>query len=293
MEISEFLIKNLNAEETNDYSLFQFKDKSRELIGGWWGKNQAFTMHVKENFESVTKLKFSDYETDLMIGIADHYAEKVFIAGNPDNVKRHFDEKVSVNSSIVEQIKEKSKEKNVLLMTLHLGGVEVIPTSMGFLNLHSAVFVNYKTAKARDGQLRNAKQFGVRICDVKGNLRGDLLHFRTHPHVSMLVCDAFEYWKRSDKSISATIFSNECKLDNSIDYFARLLNADIYFGYMKRTGLETYDFIIEPIESIDRHYSLPIMKKFEQVVLRHPTEYYAWNEIQELFESEEALCLGE
>ena len=291
MNISEFLIRNLNAEETSNYTLFQFKNKSRGLIREWWRENQTFTTLVKDNFESITQLPFSTYEADLMTGIANHYAEKAFIAGNPDNVRRHFDEKVSVDSSIVEQIKEKSREKNILLMTLHSGGVEVIPTSLGFLNLHSAVFVNYKTAKARNGQISNAKKFGVRICDIKGNLKNDLLHFRRHPHVSMLVCDAFEYWKRSEQSLSATIFSKECKLDNSVDYFARLLNADIYFGYMKRTGLETYDFIIEPINPINGYYSLPIMKKFEQVILRYPTEYYAWNEIHQLFESQEELCL--
>ncbi len=289
MNVSEFLVEHLDGEAASNADLHKFKHKSRELISVWWEKNKDYAELVKNNFESCTKLKFSDYESCIMTGIADHYAEKAFIAGNPDNVRNHF-KKISYNPTIVNELKEKNKKKNILLMTLHSGGVEAMPTSMGFLGLHSAVFVNYKTTNARNGQINNAKQFGVRICDVKGNLRNDLLHFRNHPHVSMLVCDAFDYWKRSEKSMSANIFSKECKLDNSVDYFAKLLNADIYFAYMKRTGLETYEFIIEPVEPIDRRYNLPIMKKFEHIVLNAPTEYYAWSEMHELFNLQEELC---
>ena len=52
---------------------------------------------------------------------------------------------------------------------------------------------------------------------------------------------------------------------------------------MKRTGIETYDFIIEPVESENDQYILPIMKKFEALVMDSPEDYYAWNEIDRLF----------
>ena len=252
------------------------------MILYWWRRNGDYVYRVKSNFQAITELSFSDYEEKVRNGIADHYAEKAFVAGNPDRVINHF-AKIKTDSDIVKKISEACVKKNVVLMTLHYGGVEMIPTSLGFLNLPAAVFVNYKTEYARNRQVCNASLFGVRICDVKGNTKSDLLHFRKHPHVSMLVCDAFDYWKRSGNCVTADIFSKKCALDTSVDCLVKLLRADVYFGFMKRTGIETYDFIIEPVESENDQYILPIMKKFEALVMDSPEDYYAWNEIDRLF----------
>lgn len=106
----------------------------------------------------------------------------------------------------------------------------------------------------------------------------------------MLVCDAFDYWKRSDESIHSLIFSKKCFLDNSLDCLVKLLKADVYFGIMERTGIESYDFIIEKVESENGQYILPVMKKFESVIINSPEDYYAWNEIDQLFNSTASLC---
>ena len=292
MNLSKYLIHRLGEADTNHLWLDRFKSLSRELIQEWWEKNKDYVDLVKSNFERCTNLPFAEHEYKIMTGIADHYGEKAFIAGDTDNVRSHF-KNISYDPAIVSELKDKSTGKNILLMTLHSGGVEVIPTTMGFLGLHSAVFVNYKTNNARNGQISNAKKFGVRICDIKGNLKNDLLHFRRHPHVSMLVCDAFDYWKRTEKSVTTNLFSSECQLDENVDCFARLLNAEIYFAYMKRTGEITYDFIIEPVEAINGRYITSVMKKYEDIVMKYPTEYYAWNEIHELFTLTKKQCLEE
>jgi lauroyl/myristoyl acyltransferase len=292
MDLSQYLIQNVNSKNNSKLSLFSYKSIFRTMISYWWRSNEEYVNRVKNNFQTLTEMNFSEYEDKIRNGIADHYAEKAFVAGDPQMVENHF-AKIKIDSAVIKKISGKCEDKNVILMTLHYGGVEMIPTSLGFLELPAAVFVNYKTEYARKRQVSNASIFGVRICDVKGNTKNDLLHFRKHPHVSMLVCDAFDYWKRSGDCISTKIFSRKCKLDKNVDCMVRLLKADVYFGFMRRTGIESYDFIIEPVESENGRYILPIMKKFEKVVLDNPEDYYAWNEIDQLFDPTISLCLKE
>ena len=258
----------------------------------WWRNNDDYVQRVRNNFETITELNFSDYEDKIRNGIADHYAEKAFVAGDPYKVVEHFGN-VKYDSSVIKKISETCTRKNVILMTLHYGGVELIPTTLSLMKLPTAVFVNYKTEYARNRQVNNAGFFNARICDVKGNIKRDLLHLRRNPHISMLVCDAFDYWKISDECISTHLFSKQCKLDRSVDCMAKLLNADVYLGRMKRTGIESYDFIIEPVKAEHGYYVLPVLKKFESVVTNSPEDYYAWDEIDQLFKSATAICSKE
>jgi hypothetical protein len=99
----------------------------------------------------------------------------------------------------------------------------------------------------------------------------------------MIVCDSFDHWKRSRASKIMNLFSKECTLDRRLDDLIRILQADVYWGYIKREGLEEYYFHLEKIESENNTYIETVMKKFEKLILQYPQEYYAWSEIDGLY----------
>jgi lauroyl/myristoyl acyltransferase len=200
-------------------------------------------------------------------------------------VKSHIG-KIKIDKNIFEEMHylNKIKNKNTLLLTCHFGGVELIPTTLTLNGMSAAVFVNYKTHAAKNGQISNANDIGLEIFPIGDNLSRKIIYLRKNPRVTMLVCDAFDYWKRENTDKETVVFGRKCRPDQGVDRLAGLMEASVYWGYMKRKNMEEYEFIVKKLHPDDNSYTDAFLKEFEQLINKHPDEYYAWHDMDQLYE---------
>jgi len=218
-------------------------------------------------------------------GIIAHYYEKIYNAYSSFETLKNFF-RGHVEDSGISAIREGlAKQKGVLLITGHFGGVEFMPCFLAARDFPVTIVARFSSAHLRRISIRRAEQFGIKIIDVDNtpNVLRDIFEHLKENRVVITQCDEIDEWKPSRQS--ATIFLGKCiRRDRTIDIMARRGDAAIVFALMRRTKPGKYRFTAKSLQEMAQALQTPtrfslgelVLKVLEQYIYKHPEDWYQW-----------------
>ena len=222
---------------------------------------------------------------EVMQGVVAHYYEKFFNAyAAGDTLRAFVGSHVSFDG--LETIKQKLElNKGLLLITGHVGGVELIPAFLGYHQFPVTIIAKFSSNHLREASEIQARRFNTRIIDadrtpnIMRALRANLRENR----VVITQCDEIDEWRPSRQG-HIRFLGKLTHMDKTIDVLARCVKAPIVFGLMHRKQNHHYRFTIASRSVMeDRLKPMApmaigriVLKYLEQYIYNHPAGWYQW-----------------
>ncbi len=263
------------------------------------GERKKITQSIAKVFgDSRNPSQIYQISQNVFQGIIAHYYEKLYnVYSSVETLKTFF--RRHVKDSGISAIREGlAKQKGVLLVTGHFGGVEFMPCFLAAKDLPVTIVARFSSAHLRQTSNQRAEQFGLKIIDVDNTpniLRAIFEHLKEN-RVVITQCDEIDEWKPSRHS-ATTFLGKRIQRDRTLDIMGRRSGADIVFALMQRSRAGEYRFIAKSFEEITRAFQSSTdfspgevaLNALEQFIYKHPQDWYQWKKYLDL----EALPSGQ
>ena len=246
------------------------------------GERNLIEQNIREVFknrseaETIVKKAFD--------GIFFHYSEKLLMAyRNYDMLKKEIGK--SIEYSGLEHIEKALRHSGVLLVTGHFGGVEFMPLALHLRNYPVSMVVAFQTEQLKKNLMARAMVRDVELIDGHGkDVMREVISAIKRGRIVVTECDEVEAW-RTKSNMTIDAFGGQIRLDRTLDVLCRRSGATVLSTFMVRTekGYRlAVDTIEEEICAADEPISVHILKKFEQVVMMFPDQWYEWKKFQKM-----------
>ena len=222
---------------------------------------------------------------EVMRGVVAHYYEKLFNAfASGDTLKAFIGSHVSFDN--LETIKKKlALGKGLLLITGHVGGVELIPAFLGYHQFPVTIIAKFSSDRLREASEIQARRFNTRIIDAD-RTPNILRALRTNLQENRVVitqCDEIDEWRPSRQGL-IRFLGKLTHMDKTIDVLSRCIKAPIVFGLMHRKPNHHYKFIVASRSMMEDQLKpmapmtigRVVLKYLERYIYIHPAGWYQW-----------------
>ncbi len=255
-----------------------------------------FSINYQEKYKIRIALKtvFQDRKTKpelnalikaVMRGIVAHYYEKLFNAYATSKTLRAF-VKSHVDFDGLEALQRGlAHNKGLLLITGHVGGVELIPAFLGHHRFPVTIIAKFSSSRLRIACEQQARRFRTRIIDAERtpNILRELLANLKENRVVITQCDEIDEWRPS-RCEQIKFLGKETSLDRTLNVLARRLDAPIVFGIMHRRPNHHYRFaaVSRAEMEADLKATMPmsigevVLRYLERYIYNHPAGWYQW-----------------
>jgi len=255
---------------------FFFKRKEKQKI-----KNAVKTVFADTKSTAEIKL----ITRNIFRGIFSHYYEKFFNAYSSPETLRAF-VKTHMESTGLTAIKRGlSRGSGVLLITGHVGGIELIPAFLCDKKYPVTMIVRFSSTHMRSTAMKQSNNFSTRIIDADNtpNIIKAIFDNLKENRVVLTQCDEIDEWRPSPKN-RISFLGKEIKLDRTMNIISKRGGASVVFGIMHRDYNHQYKFIATSIEEIKKQFKQLtdasvgeiVLKYLEQYIYNHPEGWYQW-----------------
>jgi len=218
-------------------------------------------------------------------GIVSHYYEKIFNAySSPDRLRAFV--KTHIESTGIAAIeKGLSRGRGVLLITGHVGGIELIPTFLGDKKYPVTIVARFSSGYLRDSCIKQANNFLTRIinADNTPNVAKAIFDNLKENRVVITQCDEIDEWRPS-KNNRISFLGKEIKLDRTMNIISKRSGASVVFGIMHRDHNHRYKFISASMAKIKKQFKQStdasvgeiVLTYLEQYIYNYPEGWYQW-----------------
>lgn len=259
------------------------------LLGGLyyalrWAEKGKISRAAERAFgDDKTPSELRRLKKRIIRGILSHYFEKIFNAYESlPSLTSFLRDHVSVPSlhKLDEALK---RNKGVLFVTAHYGGVEYIPIFLAMHNYPVSVVFKCSTSQLQDALHRRAEELQIKVIDPeKGNTAAAVLRDLKANRIVFIECDEIEAWSPSQKE-KMVFLGKEISVDRTLTTLQRRSGAEIVFGIVQRFDLNTYGLILETYRDILSHLptvpsspAAALLKRLEHYIFAYPDEWYQW-----------------
>ena len=218
-------------------------------------------------------------------GIVSHYYEKFFNAYSSSATLRAF-VRTHIESTGMAAIKKGlSRGRGVLLITGHVGGVELIPAFLGDKTCPITIVARFSSSNLRDACIKQANNFLTRIIDADNipNIIKAVFDNLRENRVVITQCDEIDEWRPSPKN-RISFLGKEINLDRTINIVSKRTGAFVVFGIMHRDCNHRYKFISTSMAEIKKRFKQLtdasvgeiVLKYLEQYIYNYPEGWYQW-----------------
>ena len=216
-------------------------------------------------------------------GIFAHYSEKLVMAHrNYGNLKRELLRLMEYSGT--DLLDRHVSKGGVILVTGHFGGVEFMPLALALRGYKVSMVVKYKTALLKKSLLARAEEVGVELIDAnEGNVMQEAINALKRGRILLTESDEVESWKTSaNKTIDA--FGGKIFQDRTLEVLFRRSRATVLSSFMIRTknGYQLSIDNIMPEMAPQYNISAMMLKKFEQLVMMFPDQWYEWKKFHKM-----------
>ena len=241
---------------------------------------------VKEVFAGQkSRSEIRSITRDIFRGIVFHYYEKFFNAYSSPETLRAF-VKTHMESTGIAAIKRGlSRGRGVLLITGHVGGIELIPAFLCDKKYPVTIVARFSSGHVRDACSKQASNFLTRIinADNTSNVVKAIFDNLRENRVVLTQCDEIDEWKPS-KNNRISFLGKEINLDKTMNIISKRGGAFVVFGIMHRDYNHRYKFIATSIGEIKKRFKQStnasvgkiVLKYLEQYIYNHPEGWYQW-----------------
>ena len=222
---------------------------------------------------------------DIFRGIVSHYYEKFFNAYSSPETLRAF-VKTHMESTGLTAIKRGlSRGRGVLLITGHVGGIELIPAFLCDKKYPVTMIVRFSSGHMRNTAMKQSNHFSTRIIDADNtpNVVKAIFDNLKENRVVLTQCDEIDEWRPS-KNNRISFLGKEINLDKTMNIISKRGGASVVFGIMHRDHNHRYKFISTSMEEIKKQFKQLtdasvgeiVLKYLEQYIYNHPAGWYQW-----------------
>ncbi|MDO9565974.1 MAG: hypothetical protein Q7J15_04470 [Candidatus Desulfaltia sp.] len=255
---------------------FFFRRKER-----WKIKNS-----VKEVFAGrKSRFEIKLITRDIFRGIVSHYYEKFFNAYSSPATLRAFVKTHIESTGIAAIEKGLSRGKGVLLITGHVGGIELIPAFLCDKKYPVTMIVRFSSDHMRNTAMKQSNNFSTRIIDANNtpNIIKAIFDNLRENRVVLTQCDEIDEWRPSPKN-RMSFLGKEINLDRTINIISKKGGAFVVFGIMHRDRNNRYKFISASMGEIKKQFKQLtdasvgeiVLKYLEQYIYKYPEGWYQW-----------------
>jgi len=228
-------------------------------------------------------------EKKIICGILSHYYEKIFNAYESLPVVSSFLRDHIIAPPLDKLDEALKRNKGVLFVTAHYGGVEYIPIFLAMHHYPLSVVFKCSTNQLQDRLQQRAEELKIRVIDPEeGNTASAVLKDLKANRIVFIECDEIEAWSPSPKE--KTVFlGREIGVDRTLNLLQKRSGAEILFGIVHRFALNTYELILETYPDILSHLgtvpsspAAALLKRLEHYVRSYPHEWYQWKHYAKL-----------
>lgn len=245
---------------------------------------------IKNSVKEVFAGKKSRFEIklitrDIFRGIVSHYYEKFFNAYSSPATLRAFVKTHIESTGIAAIEKGLSRGKGVLLITSHVGGLELIPAFLGNNNCPVTIVARFSSTSVRKACVQQAGNFLTKVIDADHapNVIKAIFDNLRENRVVITQCDEIDEWRPSSKS-KISFLGKEINLDRTINIISKKGGASIVFGFMHRNNNHRYEFISASMVEIKKQFKQLtdasvgeiVLKYLEQYIYKYPEGWYQW-----------------
>ncbi len=218
-------------------------------------------------------------------GVMRHYYEKLYnIFSSPEAIEP-FVNQYMISKSLRPIDDGLLKGKGVLLVSGHLGGVELIPAFLNIRGYPVTIVAKFSSDRFRDISASKAGLFDTEIIDANNtpNIVKAIKDHLNRNRIVVTLCDEMDEWRPSHKE-SITFLEKHINLDRTVNILAKRCGAELVFGVMHRVNGKQYEFIANSWEQMTKAVKTSasmsvgavLLKFLEKFIYRHPEEWYQW-----------------
>lgn len=249
-----------------------------------WAEKRKISRAAEDAFGSQkTPSELRGLKKRIIRGTLAHYFEKIFNA---------YEDLPGLNSFLREHIiapplhkldEAVKRNKGVLFVTAHYGGVEYLPVFLAMHHYPLSVVFKCRTSQLQHALHKRAEELEIRVIDPeKGNTAASVLKDLKANRIVFIECDEIEAWSPSKKEKMAFL-GKEIGVDRTLNLLQKRSGAEIIFGIAQRFDLHTYRLILETYEDILSHLvcvpsspAAALLKRLEYFIYAFPDEWYQW-----------------
>ncbi len=236
-------------------------------------------------FKGSSKLRNKLYAAKIMLGIFEHYLEKLLMAYRPFSTMRRFLQKnvICRHKHLLDSAV--SQGKGGIIVTGHFGAVEYLPLTLALNGYKVAMVVRFKTARLREELMKRAALSDVVLIDAdQPRVAMRAIEAIRNGRFLITECDEFSEW-RGHKTRKVPIFGFPVARDRTLDFFYRKAGVPVFLTLVKRCkkGFELY---IEKLASGSEAVSVSELAwlSLEKQIKLAPEQWYQWPDAITLLE---------
>ncbi|MDI6687118.1 MAG: hypothetical protein QME06_02735, partial [Desulfobacterales bacterium] len=220
-------------------------------------------------------------------GILSHYYEKFFNAYSSPATLRAFVKTRIENTGMAAIKKGLSRGKGVLLITGHVGGLELIPAFLGNNNCPVTIVARFSSTSVRKACVQQAGNFLTKVIDAdhSPNVIKAIFDNLRENRVVITQCDEIDEWRPSRKN-KISFLTKKINLDRTINIISQRGDASVVFGFMHRNDNHRYEFISASMEETKKRFEQLtdasvgeiVLKYLEQYIYSYPEGWYQWKQ---------------
>jgi KDO2-lipid IV(A) lauroyltransferase len=219
----------------------------------------------------------------ILRGIVSHYFEKILNAYQDIPALTSFLQSCTSAPSLHKLDEALKRNKGVLFITGHYGGIEYIPILLALHHYPVSVVFKCATNQLKKMLQSRAEELGIGVIEPgQGNTVGAILKNLKANRIVFIECDEIEAWRPSQKE-KITFLGREIGVDRTLNLLQKRSGAEMVFGILQRFDLRSYALIVETYEEIlstlGRVPSSPaaaFLKHLERYIYAYPDEWYQW-----------------
>jgi len=265
------------------------------FLGGlYYAVKRADRENIFRSVESARRLEkepggLKELEKKIIGGILSHYYEKIFNAYESLPALTSF-LRDHIAPPPLEKIDEALKRnKGVLFVTAHYGGVEYIPIFLAMHRYPLSVVFKCSTSQLQDRLHRRAEELKIKVIDPEnGNTASSVLKDLRANRIVFIQCDEIEAWSPSPRE-TMLFLGRKIGVDRTLSLLGKRSGAEILFGIIHRFDLKTYSFFLETYPDVlslvgtgTASPSAAILKRLEHYIRSYPHEWYQWKHFAKL-----------
>ena len=218
-------------------------------------------------------------------GIVSHYYEKFFNAYSSPETLRAFVKTHIESTGIAAIEKGLSRGRGVLLITGHIGGIELIPAFLCDKKYPVTMIVRFSSGHMRNTAMKQSNNFSTRIIDADNtpNIIKAIFDNLKENRVVLTQCDEIDEWRPS-KNNRISFLGKEINLDRTMNIISKRGGAFVVFGIMHRNCNHRYKFISTSMGEIKKQFKQLtdasvgeiVLKYLEQYIYTYPEGWYQW-----------------
>jgi KDO2-lipid IV(A) lauroyltransferase len=225
----------------------------------------------------------------ILHGILSHYFEKILNAYQDISAHASFLQNCVDASSLPKLEEALKRNKGVLFVTGHYGGVEFIPIFLALHHYPVSVVFKCATNQLKEILNRKAEDLGIGVIDPGlGNPVGAILKNLKANRIVFTECDEIEAWRPSQKE-KITFLGREIGVDRTLNLLQKRSGAEMVFGILQRFDLsnyalliETYEDILSTLGQVPSSPAAAFLKHLERYIYAYPDEWYQWKHYGEM-----------